>query len=75
MIEKLIKERILDALPEAEVEVSCPDGVHCEVLVRAKQFQGLKRLEQHRLVMNAVQTELNQNTIHALGVKTEVIHG
>ncbi|MDX6606273.1 MAG: BolA-like protein, partial [Solirubrobacterales bacterium] len=40
--------------------------------VAAPQFEGLSRIEQHKLVKNAVQTRFNDGSIHALSVKTSV---
>lgn len=71
MQEQLISERIRAALPDAEVFLSSPDGVHYSATVRSAQFAGMKRLEQHRLVMNALSDVLGSNEVHALALKTE----
>lgn len=66
-----IKAKIIEALGEAEVELSTFDGVHYTATVRSPAFAGKKRLEQHRMVMNALKEELGANEVHALALKTE----
>jgi stress-induced morphogen len=62
------------ALPGAEVEVFDEDGggQHLKAVVSATQFEGLSRIDQHRLVKAAVKERFDDGTIHALSVKTEV---
>jgi stress-induced morphogen len=59
-------------LPGAEVEVIDETGTqdHLRANVTASQFEGLSRIEQHRLVKKAVQTRFDDGSIHALSVKT-----
>jgi len=61
------------ALPGAEVEVSDETGAgdHLRATVRAAQFKGLSRIDQHRLVKAAVKERFDDGAIHALSVKTE----
>ena len=64
------------ALPGAEVEVADEGGGdHLRAIVRAPQFEGLSRIEQHRLVKNAVRPRFDDGSIHALSVKTEALSG
>jgi stress-induced morphogen len=67
-----VRELILAALPGGEVEVSddTGEGDHLRVVVRAPQFADLDRVEQHRLVKQAVQERMDDGSIHALSVKT-----
>ena len=67
-----VRELILTALPGAEVEVEDETGAgdHLRVVVRAPQFADLGRVEQHRLVKDAVQERMDDGSIHALSVKT-----
>ncbi|HUB98324.1 MAG TPA: BolA/IbaG family iron-sulfur metabolism protein [Solirubrobacterales bacterium] len=60
------------ALPGASVEVSDEDGggQHLRAVVAAPQFDGLSRIDQHRLVKAAVKARFDDGTIHALSVKT-----
>jgi len=68
-----IERMIAAALPGAEVEVldETGGGDHLRANVRAPQFAGLSRIEQHRLVKNAVQARFDDGSIHALSVSTE----
>jgi stress-induced morphogen len=67
-----LKAMIEAALPGAEVEVSDETGTgdHLRAVVTAVQFEGLSRLDQHRLVKAAVKGRFDDGTIHALSVKT-----
>lgn len=69
-----LKAMIETALPGAEVEVSDETGTgdHLRAVVSATQFEGLSRIDQHRLVKAAVKTRFDDGTIHALSVKTDV---
>jgi stress-induced morphogen len=69
-----VKSMIEAALPGAEVEVvdETGQGDHLRTTVRAAQFEGLSRLEQHRLVKAAVRERFDDGSIHALSVKTSV---
>ena len=61
-------------LPGAEVEVVDETGTsdHLRATVTAPQFDGLSRIEQHRLVKKAVQARFDDGSIHALSIKTSV---
>ena len=69
-----LKSMIEAALPGAEVAVEDEDGggQHLRATVKASQFAGLSRLDQHRLVKAAVKERFDDGTIHALSIKTEV---
>jgi stress-induced morphogen len=69
-----IEAMIAAALPGAEVEVVDETGAgdHLRATVAAPQFEGLSRLDQHRLVKGAVKERFDDGTIHALSVKTAV---
>jgi stress-induced morphogen len=62
------------ALPGAQVEVIDETGTrdHLRATVSAPQFEGLSRIEQHKLVKKAVQTRFDDGSIHALSIKTSV---
>lgn len=68
-----LKAMIEAALPGAEVAVSDETGAgdHLRAEVRAPQFAGLSRIDQHRLVKAAVKERFEDGTIHALSVRTE----
>ncbi|HSI80911.1 MAG TPA: BolA/IbaG family iron-sulfur metabolism protein [Solirubrobacterales bacterium] len=68
-----LKRMIEVALPGADVEVIDEGGGnHLRAIVSAPQFEGLKRLDQHRLVRNAVHERFEDGSIHALSIKTSV---
>jgi len=70
-----LKEMIEAALPGAAVEVSdeTGNGDHLRATVSAAQFEGLSRIDQHRLVKAAVKERFDDGTIHALSVKTSAL--
>jgi len=68
-----LERMIAEALPGAEVRVVDEGGGdHLRAIVAAEQFEGRSRIDQHRLVRAAVQTRMNDGTIHALSVTTEL---
>jgi len=69
-----IETMIAAALPGATVEVVDETGAgdHLRATVAAAQFEGLSRLDQHRLVKAAVKERFDDGQIHALSIKTEV---
>jgi acid stress-induced BolA-like protein IbaG/YrbA len=71
-----VERLIAEALPGAEVEVIDEGGGdHLRAVVRAPQFEGLSRIEQHRLVRAPVQHLMDDGSIHALSVKTGALGG
>jgi stress-induced morphogen len=69
-----LKGMIEAALPGAEAEVIDETGTgdHIRARVVAPQFDGLSRIDQHRLVKAAVKERFDDGTIHALSVKTSL---
>jgi stress-induced morphogen len=69
-----IRSMIETALPGADVEVSDETGAgdHLRATVAAPQFEGLSRIDQHRLVKAAVKERFDDGTIHALSVRTSL---
>ena len=66
-----IKSMIEAALPGAEVEVLDEGGGdHLRARVRASEFDGLSRIDQHRLVRAAVRERFEDGAIHALSIET-----
>ena len=63
-----LKAMIEAALPGAEVEVIDETGAgdHLRATVAAPQFEGLSRIDQHRLVKAAVKERFDDGAIHAL---------
>jgi stress-induced morphogen len=67
-----IERLIAEALPGAEVEVIDEGGGdHLRAIVRAPQFEGRSRIDQHRLVRSAVRERMDDGSIHALSLNTE----
>jgi stress-induced morphogen len=66
-IQKLIQE----AIPESHVEIIdlAGDGDHYEVHVSAPIFGGKSRIQQHRLVYDALGQRMG-GELHALAIKT-----
>jgi stress-induced morphogen len=68
-----VKTLIEGALPGATVEVIDEGGGdHLRVQVTASQFEGLSRIDQHRLVKNAVRERSDTGELHSLTIKTAV---
>ena len=66
-----LEEMIAAALPGAEVSVVDEGGGdHLRAIVTAAQFEGLSRIDQHRLVRAAVKPRMDDGTIHALSITT-----
>lgn len=62
---------IEEALPGAAVEVIDEGGGdHLRAIVSAPQFEGLSRIDQHRLVRAAVKPRFDDGSIHALSITT-----
>ena len=67
-----LKSMIEAALPGAEVEVIDEGGGdHLRAVVTAAQFEGLSRIDQHRLVRNAVRERFEDGSIHALSITSK----
>ncbi len=60
------------ALPGAQVEVVDETGTsdHLKATVTAAQFEGLSRIDQHRMVKKACQARFDDGPIHALSITT-----
>ncbi len=66
-----LKGMIEAALPGSTAAVIDETGTgdHLRAEVRAPQFEGLTRINQHRLVKAAVRSRFDDGTIHALTIK------
>ncbi|MBI1275586.1 BolA/IbaG family iron-sulfur metabolism protein [bacterium] len=62
---------ITSALPDAQVELKdlAGDGDHYAVTVLYKGFEGKTRVQQHRMVMDALQGKMG-GQLHALAITT-----
>lgn len=67
-----IRERIVGALPGAEVQIrdSTGTGDHFEAQVVSDAFAGKTLVQQHKLVYASVQDWLDSGELHALALKT-----
>ena len=70
----VIERMILDAFPGATVEVSnmAGDNVHFAATVVAEEFRGKNRVQQQRMVNNALKSILEgaNAPLHALALQT-----
>ena len=71
-----LKQRIEDALPGAEVTVEdlTGGGDHFRAEVVSERFEGLSRIQQHKLVYDVFGDEVG-GAIHALSIKTSTPGG
>jgi stress-induced morphogen len=71
-----LKERIESALPgaSAAVEDLTGGGDHFRAEVVSDRFEGLSRIEQHRLIYDVFGDEIG-GPIHALSIKTSTPGG
>jgi stress-induced morphogen len=67
-----IKRRIEAGLPGSTAEVvdTAGDSNHFRAVVTAPQFEGLTRIQQHKLINEIFAGELG-GSIHALSIKTQ----
>ena len=67
-----LKALILEAMPDAEVHVSCYSGDdHFEMEVASASFAGKTRIAQHKMVYAALGDNMRA-AVHALALKTRV---
>ena len=66
-IKKLIKASIPDA--EISIEDLAGDENHYSATIKSKIFSGKSKIEQHKLVYNALNGKMG-NELHALALKT-----
>ena len=66
-----IQTSIAQQLPDAMVVVNTSDGVHFEVVVTSRAFQGLSLVAQHRLVHQALGLDW-ADRIHAIALTTHI---
>jgi stress-induced morphogen len=69
-LESLLAQAFPDAT-ELSVEDRTGGGDHFQVTVQSARFDGLSRIEQHKLVYAALEAPLTDGTIHELRIKTK----
>ena len=67
-----IKKHILEALPDAYIEIKdlMGDNNHYSARITSKVFNGISRIEQHKIVYRALKGKMG-NELHALSLTTE----
>ncbi|MDX1974156.1 MAG: BolA/IbaG family iron-sulfur metabolism protein [Rickettsiales bacterium] len=73
MTAEQIKSLVQAALPDAQIELKdlAGDNDHWAITVTSNAFAGKSRVEQHRIVMGALNGGMG-TTLHALQVTTKV---
>jgi stress-induced morphogen len=71
-----LKQRIEQAMPGADVQVEdlTGGGDHFRAEIVSERFEGLSRIDQHKLVYSVFGTEIG-GPIHALSLKTSTPGG
>ena len=65
-----LKQRIEAGIPGTQADVESPDDVHFTARVVSQSFDGMSRIDRHKLVYAIFEGELG-GSIHALSLKTE----
>ena len=68
-----IKKLILLSIPDAVIDIKdlMGDNNHYSANVKSKMFNGLSKIDQHKLVYKALKGKMG-NELHALSLNTEV---
>lgn len=69
---KEIKEKIEKQIPNSSAEIinERNDDMHFKAIVKSSSFKGKGLLEQHRMVLDALQEELKKK-LHSLSIETK----
>ena len=67
-IENLVKEAIPDAV--IDIQDVAGDNNHYSAIIISSLFKGKSKIEQHKLVYNALKGKMG-NELHALSIKTK----
>ena len=67
-----IKKLITSSIPDASIEIKdlVGDNNHYSAKISSKRFNGLSKIEQHKLVYKSLQGKMG-NELHALSITTE----
>ncbi len=67
-----IKELIITSIPDASIEIKdlMGDNNHYAAIIKSKMFNGLSKIEQHKLVYKSLKGKMG-NELHALSITTE----
>ncbi len=71
-----IKKLIISSIPDASVELKdlMGDNNHYSAIIKSKIFNGLSKIEQHKLVYKSLKGKMG-NELHALSITTEEKNG
>ena len=67
-----IKKLIKGSIPDASIEIKdlMGDNNHYAAIISSKQFKGLSKIEQHKLVYKSLKGKMG-NELHALSITTK----
>ena len=67
-----IKKLITSSIPDASIEIKdlVGDSNHYSAKISSKIFNGISKIEQHKLVYKSLQGKMG-NELHALSITTE----
>ena len=67
-----IKKLITSSIPDASIEIKdlMGDNNHYSATITSKLFNGLNKIEQHKLVYKSLKGKMG-NELHALSITTE----
>jgi stress-induced morphogen len=67
-----IKKLIISLIPDASIEIKdlMGDSNHYSALIKSKMFNGLSKIDQHKLVYKSLKGKMG-NELHALSIATE----
>ena len=67
-----ITKLITDSIPDADIEIKdlVGDSNHYSAKITSKIFNGISKIEQHKLVYKSLQGKMG-NALHALSITTE----
>ena len=67
-----IKKLIISSIPDATIEIKdlMGDNNHYSAIIKSKMFNGLSRIEQHKLVYKSLKGKMGYE-LHALSITTE----
>ncbi len=67
-----IKKLIYLSIPDASIEIKdlMGDNNHYAATIKSKMFNGLSKIEQHKLVYKSLKGKMG-NELHALSITTE----
>ena len=67
-----IKKLIIASIPDASIDIKdlMGDNNHYAAVIKSKMFNGLNRIEQHKLVYKSLKGKMG-NELHALSITTE----